>query len=143
MAKKYPKGVKPYTATEIILATGPRYDGVQEGVGLQFTDVKQPGSTLIANSLEEAKSKLAIMRGEFFIGDIKRETERLRRRAHNRPNPSYKRKEVVMHDDMPTRISKVVVRCTSCGWKGEQGDCQFGHDDFYCPSCGKEALRNG
>lgn len=30
--------------------------------------------------------------------------------------------------------------CRSCGWEGKQGDCGFGHNDFYCPHCGKENI---
>jgi RNA polymerase subunit RPABC4/transcription elongation factor Spt4 len=32
------------------------------------------------------------------------------------------------------------VTCGICGWRGTQADCSFGHDDFYCPKCGKESL---
>ena len=32
------------------------------------------------------------------------------------------------------------VTCGNYGWSGTQADCGFGHDDFYCPQCGKEAL---
>jgi len=35
-----------------------RYDGVQEGAGMQFTDVYISGTTFYANSLEEARQKL-------------------------------------------------------------------------------------
>jgi len=31
-------------------------------------------------------------------------------------------------------------KCSECGWEGKESDCQFGHNDFYCPSCCKEAL---
>ena len=31
-------------------------------------------------------------------------------------------------------------RCTACGWQGNEGQCHFGHNDFYCPACGKESL---
>ena len=30
--------------------------------------------------------------------------------------------------------------CSGCGWTGKESDCSFGHNDFYCPSCCKEAL---
>lgn len=30
------------------------------------------------------------------------------------------------------------VYCTQCLWTGLRSECGFGHDDFYCPSCGKE-----
>jgi len=32
------------------------------------------------------------------------------------------------------------VKCTECGWEGSTKDCSFGHNDFYCPECGKESL---
>lgn len=32
------------------------------------------------------------------------------------------------------------AKCRVCGWEGTQGDCGFGHQDFYCPSCGQEAV---
>lgn len=32
------------------------------------------------------------------------------------------------------------VLCKTCGWSGVQSDCGFGHDDFYCPECGKESI---
>ena len=31
--------------------------------------------------------------------------------------------------------------CTECGWSGFEGDCDFGHNDFYCPKCRREALK--
>ncbi len=39
-----------------------------------------------------------------------------------------------------TNKGSTKVKCLVCGWGGIQGDCKFGHDDFYCPQCGKEAL---
>ena len=31
--------------------------------------------------------------------------------------------------------------CGECGWSGFEGDCDFGHDDFYCPKCKQESLK--
>ena len=31
--------------------------------------------------------------------------------------------------------------CGECGWGGFEGDCDFGHDDFYCPKCKQESLK--
>ena len=50
---------------EIVQETGLRYDGLQEGIGLQFTDVEQTGTTFYANSLEEARTRLAEKRALF------------------------------------------------------------------------------
>ena len=33
------------------------------------------------------------------------------------------------------------VECQECGWKGNTTECNFGHHDFYCPKCDKEALK--
>jgi hypothetical protein len=30
------------------------------------------------------------------------------------------------------------VSCSVCNWTGKLSDCNFGHDDYYCPNCGKE-----
>tara|TARA_Y100000310_G_scaffold154415_1_gene153971 strand:+ start:2910 stop:3443 length:534 start_codon:yes stop_codon:yes gene_type:complete len=49
----------------------------------------------------------------------------------------------IPHDDEPhSGIEKPdnPVRCMECGWRGSTKDCEFGHNDFYCPDCGKEAL---
>ena len=32
------------------------------------------------------------------------------------------------------------VKCRECGWVDIQGNCKFGHNDFYCPNCGKETI---
>ncbi len=45
--------------------TGLRFDGVQEGIGLQFTDTAQTGTTFNANTLEEAQAKLVEKRELF------------------------------------------------------------------------------
>ncbi len=50
---------------EIAKETGLRYDGVQVGLGLQFTDIKGTGTTFCANTLEEAKALLAEKRRLF------------------------------------------------------------------------------
>lgn len=70
----------PYNAIaeEIVNVTGLHYDGNFVGLGLQFTDIEQTGSTLIANTVEEVTKNLAIMRFKFLIGDIERETKRLK-----------------------------------------------------------------
>ncbi len=49
---------------------GVRYDGILEGIAelpskMMFTDVRQTGSTFTANTLEEARTKLADMRAKF------------------------------------------------------------------------------
>ncbi len=42
-----------------------RYDGIQEGIGKMFTDVRQTGSAFTANTLDETTARLASMRREF------------------------------------------------------------------------------
>ena len=37
-------------------------------------------------------------------------------------------------------IERYSARCTECGWEGVRGDCNFGHDDVYCPQCGRESI---
>lgn len=32
------------------------------------------------------------------------------------------------------------LKCRGCGWEGMRRECSFGHNDYYCPSCNKEAL---
>ncbi len=44
---------------------GLRYDGIQEEIGMQFTDVAETGTTFYANTLEEARTKLAEKREAF------------------------------------------------------------------------------
>jgi len=40
------------------------------------------------------------------------------------------------------RLAPMVrVRCFKCGWEGTQSECGFGHDDFYCPVCCVESLK--
>ncbi len=50
---------------EIAEATGMRFEGVQEGAGLLFTDTEVTGTTLAANTLEEARTNLAEKRRLF------------------------------------------------------------------------------
>lgn len=33
--------------------------------------------------------------------------------------------------------------CSNCGWEGTEVDCNFGHNDFYCPKCREETLYQG
>lgn len=53
-----------YAKAEIERELGLRYDGIQEGLGMQFTD-PQTGSTTYGNTLGEVKNKLAKMRAAF------------------------------------------------------------------------------
>lgn len=32
------------------------------------------------------------------------------------------------------------VKCEKCHWEGTYRQCNFGHDDYYCPSCLVESL---
>ena len=50
---------------EIAKELGIRYDGIQEELGMQFTDIHQTGTTFYANTLEEAKVRLAEKRKLF------------------------------------------------------------------------------
>ena len=45
--------------------------------------------------------------------------------------------EVTVSENAKPDLPKV---CTYCDWEGSTLECNFGHDDFYCPSCGYEAL---
>jgi len=61
-----PLPTDPQTAGKAIAEElGLRFDGVQPGIGMQFTDVAQTGSTFYANTLAEAKARLEVMRAEF------------------------------------------------------------------------------
>lgn len=33
------------------------------------------------------------------------------------------------------------VYCKVCGWTGLRKECGFGHNDFFCPECGMESIR--
>jgi hypothetical protein len=46
--------------------------------------------------------------------------------------------------DLPVQVceSDEQVRCSFCAWVGKLSDCNFGHDDYYCPNCGKEGGLN-
>ena len=46
-------------------------------------------------------------------------------------------------EELEPREAEEVVRCTECGWEGQRKDCGFGHNDFYCPLCGKESIKEG
>jgi len=46
-------------------ALGVHYDGIQEGLGMQFTDYLT-GSTTYGNSLSEVRESLARMRAKFL-----------------------------------------------------------------------------
>ncbi len=58
------KGTEP-EGIEIADELGVRFEGIQEGAGLMFTDVRETGSTFTALTLEEARTKLADMRTKF------------------------------------------------------------------------------
>ena len=45
-------------------------------------------------------------------------------------------------EGMDKHISKIKVWCRECGWTGTRGDCGFGHNDFYCPNCCKESIKD-
>lgn len=47
--------IGPHIAEEL----GIHYDGVQEGIGMQFTDRAETGTTFYADTLEDARTKLA------------------------------------------------------------------------------------
>lgn len=47
---------------------GIRYDGVQEQIGMQFTDIHETGTSFYADSLEEAREELAKKR-KLFRGE--------------------------------------------------------------------------
>ncbi len=53
------------TGEEIARELGIHYDGYQKGIGMQFTDIQQTGSTFYAGTLEIARTKLA-KRRELF-----------------------------------------------------------------------------
>ena len=46
---------------------GLRFDGIQEGIGMQFTDIDVTGTTFYARTLEDAKRKLAEKRKLFGV----------------------------------------------------------------------------
>lgn len=50
---------------DIARQLGIRYDGIQEGLGMQFTDAQVTGSTFYGNSLSEVKSNLGKVRKRF------------------------------------------------------------------------------
>ncbi len=58
------RGVEP-EGIAIADELGVAYDGIFEGLGYQFTDVMETGSSFIANTLKEAGLKLARMREAF------------------------------------------------------------------------------
>ncbi len=58
------RGTKP-EGIAIADALGLQYDGIQKGLGMQFTDVAETGSTFYANTLEQARTNLSNMREAF------------------------------------------------------------------------------
>jgi len=77
---------------------------------------------------------------------------RSHRLAHGKKDNSY----VVVNEDQPyaekvwvliqeqwereEKERQTTRKCSNCGWEGKESECQFGHNDFYCPSCCQEAL---
>ncbi len=35
----------------------------------------------------------------------------------------------------------ISMKCYKCDWEGELDECSFGHDDYYCPQCLEETLK--
>ncbi len=70
-AVEIPKELAPLPAEpdvvsrQIVEETGLRYDGIQEDIGMQFTDTEVTGTTFYANTIEEAKATLAEKRELF------------------------------------------------------------------------------
>ena len=56
---------EPIAGREIARQLGVHYDGVQEGIGMQFTDREQTGSTFYGNSFSQARTALIKMRKSF------------------------------------------------------------------------------
>ena len=54
----------PKNGNEIAGLTGTRYDGVQEGIGMQFTDLIT-GSTTYGNTLNEVRDNLVELRARY------------------------------------------------------------------------------
>jgi len=62
--------VTPPTGEAIAKELGIKYDGIQEGIGMQFTD-PQTGSTTYGNTLEEVEARINDMREKFAEAEIK------------------------------------------------------------------------
>lgn len=41
----------------------------------------------------------------------------------------------------PAGYEKVELYCPNCGWEGKREECMFGHDDFVCPNCHVQSLK--
>jgi len=41
----------------------------------------------------------------------------------------------------PEGYEEVKIFCTECGLTGQRKEFPFGHDDFYCPECGTETVK--
>ena len=54
----------PKNGNEIAKLAGTRYDGVQEGIGMQFTDLIT-GSTTYAHTLSELQANLKELRARY------------------------------------------------------------------------------
>lgn len=59
---------------EIAVILDVRYDGWQEGIGMQFTDIQDTGATFYADSYESAKDKLKAKRELFKAAEKPSET---------------------------------------------------------------------
>lgn len=59
----------------------------------------------------------------------------------NQEGLTLKTLEVVDEKAAIKAAAAVKRECSECGWTGTQGECSFGHHDFYCPNCGKETLK--
>ena len=51
-------------------------------------------------------------------------------------------KRIVEIDNQEKGKPDDAVECSVCGWHGSTLVCSFGHNDFYCPECGKESLES-
>ncbi len=55
------------TAQRVAVKLGIRYDGAQEGIGSQFTDVQVTGTTFYGNTPSEVEENLEVKRRLFRV----------------------------------------------------------------------------
>ena len=55
--------------------------------------------------------------------------------------PPVEREPEPEAEKVPEGYEDVMLECPDCGWKGKRSETTFGHDDFICPKCQVQSLK--